>query len=219
MERSLRIARITALLNRPQGVTMAALIEDLESSRATINRDLELLRSQMNAPIIWDRETYSYRLDHSPTAGNRQMLPGIWLTPEQAYAYLTLNNMVEKLAPSLLGPFLEPMRGMLKDILCRADFDLYALHHKIEIQNTKLPALSDHIFQAIFHALIHDEGVEILYTPNPLADPIVVQCVISRIRLLRNRWQLVLRISPDEVIAINAATVLQIKALNPQQEA
>ena len=53
------------------------------------------------------------------------MLPGLWLTPAQAYAVLTLNNMVEKIAPNVLGPFLDPMRGLLKRLLGDADFPLY----------------------------------------------------------------------------------------------
>ena len=52
------------------------------------------------------------------------MLPGLWLTPAQAYAVLTLNNMVEKIAPNVLGPFLDPMRGLLKRLLGDADFPL-----------------------------------------------------------------------------------------------
>lgn len=57
MERSQRMARINALVSRPLGVSMAQLIEELEVSRATSNRDIELLRSQLNTPIVWDHDT------------------------------------------------------------------------------------------------------------------------------------------------------------------
>ena len=106
-----RIARINALLRQRQGVTMAQLIADLEVSRATVNRDLDFLRDQMHAPIVWDRDSGVYRLEAENRIGPAYMLPGLWLTPQQAYAFLTLQNMVEKIAPNLLGPFLDPMRG------------------------------------------------------------------------------------------------------------
>jgi hypothetical protein len=112
---------------------MAQLKEDLEVSRATIKLDLQLMRDQMNAPVIWDSYDRCYRLDTSPRDGPTFMLPGLWFTPQQAYAFLTLNNMVEKIAPNVLGPFLDPMRGLLKQMLCDARFDLYRLDRRIEI--------------------------------------------------------------------------------------
>jgi predicted DNA-binding transcriptional regulator YafY len=95
---------------------MAQLMEDLEVSRATINRDLELMRDQMHAPIVWDRDAGAYRLEAEGHTGPAYMLPGLWLTPQQAYAFLTMQNMVEKIAPSLLGPFLNP-GGTHSDII------------------------------------------------------------------------------------------------------
>ena len=84
MERTQRIARINALLSRPEGATMAQLIADLEISRATVNRDLQLMRDQMNAPITWDRWQAVYRLEPNGQAGPTYMLPGQWFTPAQA---------------------------------------------------------------------------------------------------------------------------------------
>lgn len=214
MERSQRMARINALLSRTQGVTMAQLMQELEASRATINRDLELMRSQMNTPILWDRETFSYRIDSSPALGTRYMLPGVWLTPEQAYAFLTLNNMVEQMAPSLLGPFLEPMRGMLKEMLGRADVPLYGLNHKIEIQSPQVPALSDQVFGAIVAGLLHEEGMELEFAAHPGDVPSTVQCLIQRIRILPTGWTLVLQTAPDQTVEVDAASVLRARVLN-----
>jgi predicted DNA-binding transcriptional regulator YafY len=58
MERSQRIARINVLLRQSRGVTMAQLMEDLSVTRATVNRDLALMRDQMHAPIVWDRQPW-----------------------------------------------------------------------------------------------------------------------------------------------------------------
>lgn len=214
MERSNRIARINALLSRTQGVTMAQLMQELEASRATINRDLELMRSQMNTPIVWDRDTFSYRIDTQPPLGTRYMLPGVWLTPEQAYAFLTLNNMVEQMAPSLLGPFLEPMRGMLKEMLGRSDVSLYGLNHKIEIQAPQVPQLSDKVFSTLVTGLLHDEGMEIEFSPYPGGFANTVQCIIKRIRILPTGWKLVLQTSPDQVVELDVASVLGARVLN-----
>lgn len=119
MAREHRLTRMDALLRRPQGAMMAQLMDDLQVSRATVNRDLQFLRDHMHAPIVWDAYGGVYRLE---TNHSKRSLPGLWLTPQQAYAFLTLQNMVEKIAPNLLGPFLDPMRGLLKEMLGRANF-------------------------------------------------------------------------------------------------
>jgi predicted DNA-binding transcriptional regulator YafY len=77
MERSQRITRINAMLSRPEGSSMTQLIDDLQVSRATVNRDLELMRDQMNAPIVWDRDRGIYRIEPTGQAGPTYMVPGL----------------------------------------------------------------------------------------------------------------------------------------------
>ena len=157
MNHSQRIARINALISRPQGASLARIMEDLEVSRATVNRDLQTLRDGMNAPIVYDRARGAYRIEHDDNAGTRYMLPGLWLTPAQAYAVLTLNNMVEKIAPNVLGLFLDPMRVLLKRLLGEADFPLYGLDRKIEIDMPAMPPIGDLDFENLVEALIHEQ--------------------------------------------------------------
>lgn len=157
MARTHRIARITALLSRPQGASLAQLMAELEVSRATVNRDLQELRDQLNTPIVWDRYEGIYRIQPNGNAGPTSMVPGLWLTPAQAYATLTLNNMVEKIAPNVLGPYLEPMRGVLKQMLYEARFDLHGLDRKIEIDMPDMPAIGDLDFANLLEALIQEQ--------------------------------------------------------------
>lgn len=155
-----RIARINLLLSRPRGASMEELVKDLEVSRATVKRDIAYMRDQMNAPILWDRQQRSYRLKQGVAyAGPTYMVPGLWLSPAQAYAYLTLHNMVEKIAPSLLGPFIDPLRGTLKTLLCEADFPMYGLNRKIHIEMPPMPDLDDRSFSELVDALLHDAPV------------------------------------------------------------
>ena len=164
MERSQRIGRINAMINRAQGVTMAQLIEDLEVGHATVSRDIELMRDQMHAPIVWDRRSRTYRFDTEGQEGPAYMLPGLWFSPAQAYAYLTMQNMVEKIAPNLLGPFLHPIRSMLKEMLGEADFPLYGLDKKIEIDMPAMPTLGDLDFTILLDALVHGKSIRLILT-------------------------------------------------------
>ncbi len=92
------------------------------------------------------------------------MLPGLWFSPAQAYAYLTMQNMVEKIAPNLLGPFLHPIRSMLKQMLGEANFPLYGLDRKIEIDMPAMPNLNDLDFSNLLDALVHEQTIRLTFT-------------------------------------------------------
>jgi len=187
MERSQRIARINVLMRQANGVTMAQLMDDLSVSRATVNRDLDLMRDQMHAPIVWDQHQGIYRLEDGNRAGPAYMLPGLWFTPQQAYALLTLQNMVEKIAPNLLGPFLDPMRGMLKEMLWKADFQLFGLDKKIEIDMPAMPTLGDLDFSILLEALVNDQPVRLtLVTPTGKEETLAGLPV--KLRIASDRW-------------------------------
>lgn len=187
MKKPQRIARINVLLKRPQGVTMAQLREDLSVSRITVARDLEVMRDQMHAPIVWDRDDGVYRLEEGNHPGPAYMLPGLWFTPQQAYAFLTMQNMVEKIAPNLLGPFLNPMRGMLKEMLWKADFELYGLDKKIEIDMPAMPTLGDLDFSILLEALVNDQPVRLtLLTPAGKEE--ILAGLPVKLRIASDRW-------------------------------
>ena len=63
MTRTERLYRIDQLLRNRRAVSRRELLAALECSQATLTRDLEYLRSQLNAPILFDGELGAYRLD------------------------------------------------------------------------------------------------------------------------------------------------------------
>lgn len=212
MARTHRIARITALLSRPQGASLAQLMAELEVSRATVNRDLQELRDQLNTPIVWDRYEGIYRIQPNGNAGPTSMVPGLWLTPAQAYATLTLNNMVEKIAPNVLGPYLEPMRGVLKQMLYEARFDLHGLDRKIEIDMPDMPAIGDLDFANLLEALIQEQparfvirnkaGLEHTLSGTPL-----------KLRITASGWAVQVRHrSAAEPVTVNVADIRKVIA-------
>jgi len=189
MERTQRMIRINALVSRPQGATMAQMVEDMRVSRATINRDLQTLRDQSNAPIVWDAYREIYRLDRNTAVGPTYMLPGQWFTAAQAYAFLTLNNMVEKIAPNVLGPYLEPMRGLLKEMLYKARFELHGLDRKIVIDMPDMPAIGDLDFQNLTEALIREQSVRIVVRAPSGLERVVTGTPI-RLHIAATGWRI-----------------------------
>ena len=217
MERTQRMIRINALVSRPQGATMAQMMEDMEVSRATINRDIELMRKQMNAPIDWDSFREIYYLNRNSSIGPTYMLPGQWFTPAQAYAFLTLNNMVEKIAPNVLGPYLEPMRGLLKEMLYKARFDLYGLDRKIAIDMPDMPAVGDLDFQNLTEALIREQSVRIVVrAPSGLEHTVAGTPV--RLHIAAAGWRIEIKQNGEvEPVTIDIAHIRKVIA--PDEEA
>lgn len=60
MDRTERLYKIEKLLRQQQTVSFAALQAALEVSRATLKRDLDYLRTRLNAPIEWNRAAGGY---------------------------------------------------------------------------------------------------------------------------------------------------------------
>jgi predicted DNA-binding transcriptional regulator YafY len=197
---------------------MAQLMEDLSVTRATVNRDLALMRDQMHAPILWDRDRGAYRLEAENHTGPAYMLPGLWFTPQQAYALLTMQNMVEKIAPNLLGPFLEPMRGMLKLMLLNADFQLYGLDKKIEIDMPAMPTLGDLDFSILLEALVNDQAVRLtLLTPAGLEETLAGWPV--KLRIAADKWVIDIRPEPsDTPLKIDVGRIRKVVAVSGEVE-
>ena len=76
MTRTERLYRIDQLLRSRRSLTRQELLEALECSQATLTRDIEYLRSQLNAPIVFDNDLGAYRLD-AVTPGPAYALPGL----------------------------------------------------------------------------------------------------------------------------------------------
>ena len=113
--RTVRLVRLANILRRGRPVSRKALEEELEVARATLTRDLAVLRDQLNMPIVYDRMADGYVLaDKAGPLGPRYELPGVWLSESQAYAVLTLTNVLMALGGDILGPTLLPLRMRVK---------------------------------------------------------------------------------------------------------
>ncbi len=67
MNRAERIYRLHAELKTPRGVvSLLALMEKLEVSRATLIRDIAYMRDFMGAPIEYDRSANASQKKNSP---------------------------------------------------------------------------------------------------------------------------------------------------------
>jgi predicted DNA-binding transcriptional regulator YafY len=117
MSKTDRIFRLNNLLSNRRFVSRKELEETLEVSRATLTRDIEFLRSQLNAPVVFDPELKGYRLDNSSSADAAHQLPGLWFNETEIHALLAIESLLESIQPGLLKPHIAPLRNRLNDLL------------------------------------------------------------------------------------------------------
>ena len=114
MNRAERIFRLHRCLKSRQPPSLARLMDELDASRATINRDIEYMRLHMGAPITYDRDTNGYR--YAADAPEFE-LPGLWFNQSELHALLACEQLLEEVQPGLLSPYIGPLRARIRRLL------------------------------------------------------------------------------------------------------
>jgi predicted DNA-binding transcriptional regulator YafY len=125
-----RLYRYKSLLASRHALSSEELCAALDISIATLKRDMAKLRERLGLPVAYDRLAGGYRLQ--PGHGRRE-LPGMWLTPDELVALVTLQQLLAELAPGWLGAKLGPLRERLSHLLHDADLDSLQLPRRIRV--------------------------------------------------------------------------------------
>lgn len=134
MNRTERFYKIDHLLQtRRPVVPVKDFLAELGISLATFKRDLEYMRERLNAPIVWDRELNGYRFEEGKGVGPKYEMPGLWFSPQEAAALLTMEHLIEELEPSLLGPHLAPLRARLTALLSTGEHSADEVRRRIRV--------------------------------------------------------------------------------------
>jgi predicted DNA-binding transcriptional regulator YafY len=127
LNRTERIFRLHALRNdKPR--PLARLQEELDTSRATVVRDLAYMKDFMGAPSEYDRATNGYRY-RSTEAGFQ--LPGLWLNESELYALLASERLLEQMQPGLLSPYVGPLRSGIRAVLAHSGHSAASVSERI----------------------------------------------------------------------------------------
>ena len=130
MDRSARIYRIHQLLReRRRPVPFNDFLRALEVSPATLKRDFQFLRDQLQAPLEYDGAANGY---HYRDDGTFE-LPGLWLNHSELYALLATEQLLESVQPGFLSGYVGPLRQRIRRILGEAGRDAEAVGERIRI--------------------------------------------------------------------------------------
>lgn len=161
MNQTERLYKIDRLLRGQRCVPVARFLEELGISIATFKRDLEYLRSHLNAPIEWDRACRGYRLTEAPQLGPRYELPGIWFNPSEIHALLTIEHLLKDIEPGVLHPHFSMLQEKLAAMLDKPADCTQEISRRIFVRSRfKRPTSPKH-FEAVVSAVLQRQQLRI----------------------------------------------------------
>jgi predicted DNA-binding transcriptional regulator YafY len=191
MDRTERFYKIDQMLQSRGRVKVREFLDELGVSLATFKRDLEYMRSRLNAPIVWDREQEAYRFEAGRAGkGPKYELPGLWFSATEAQALLTLEHLVESVEPGLLGAHVKPLKARLAALLSAGDHALDEVRRRIRVIAFGARRHEPRHFELIASAVLGRHRLRLTYW-NRTKDELTER-EISPQRLVhyRNNWYL-----------------------------
>lgn len=156
MERSERFYKIEMLIRSRGSVSFADLMAETEVSRATLKRDLVHLRSRMDAPIVYDRESNGYRLldKGRRSKAAETSVAGQWFGDREVHAMLTMLALIRNLeSRSTLGRHLLTLQERLEGMLGTSPAQARELLRRVRISEPEMPGGAGQCFEQIGRAL------------------------------------------------------------------
>lgn len=115
MDKFDRIFHLHAIFaSRRTAVPLEELTAQLECSKATLHRAINVLKDTLRAPVVFDADAGGYRYARS---GERTFeLPGLWFTPGELQALALMQRLLKDLGGGLLSEHLGPLSKRLEDL-------------------------------------------------------------------------------------------------------
>jgi len=128
-----RLYLIDQLLHDKQLVRFDEMLQALEVSPATLKRDLDYMRSRLNAPIEWSRSDRAYRFTQAQQpVGRRYALPGLWFNEREIHALLSMQLLLTDMgAGGLVGDQVAPLLARLNAMLGAANDSAEEVRKKV----------------------------------------------------------------------------------------
>jgi predicted DNA-binding transcriptional regulator YafY len=185
-----RLHRIKYMIQARKSVPKQAFLDELEISDATFKRDLEYLRSRMNASILYDRYSGGYQFENLQDAEKTE-LPGLWFTEKEATALVLMQHLLSSLDQGgLIGPHIEPLTAIIDGILGQSETTAKELRKRIKVLGMGSRKNSIENFAEIGAALLKRNRLDVAYYSKSKDE--LTQRIISPQRLIfyRENWYL-----------------------------
>lgn len=185
-----RLHKIKYMIQARHCVPLEDFINELEISKATFKRDLEYLRSRMNASIVYDRFKGGYCFD-SAVIGEKIELPGLWFSEKEAAALALTQYLLSGLDKGgIIEPHIAPLTLIIDGILGQGETSAKELRKRIKVFGMSARKSDVECFQEVGVALLKRKRLEITYYAR--SSDQITEREISPQRLIfyRDNWYL-----------------------------
>ena len=186
-----RLHRIKYLIQARHCVPLKDFLDELEISKATFKRDLEYLRSRMNANIVYDRMDGGYKFESSSQIGEKIELPGLWFSEEEATALVITQSLLAGIDQGgLLGPHLEPLQNIIDGILGGSETTTKELRKRLKVFGMSARKSSIEHFEVIGNALLKRKRINVDYYAKGSNETTSRNVSPQRLIYYRDNWYL-----------------------------
>ena len=162
MDRLQRIYKLhQAVSSRRHPVSCQTLQDELECSRATVNRIIQEMRLYFNAPIEYDRQRNGYH--YALSDGKTFELPGLWFSATELYALLATQQLLTHVQPGLLDTQLKPVKERIEQILATRHLGSEEISKRVRILRMTGRNVALECFQTVAGALLQRNRLNISY--------------------------------------------------------
>ncbi|MBE0548537.1 MAG: WYL domain-containing protein [Rubrivivax sp.] len=158
-----RMTKIVRFIRKRGSVSMAHLMDELETSEASIKRDLVFLRDRFGCPLEWSRQKRGYVIRDDLAEGGRFELPGLWFDSSEVFALLTMLHLVEGVQPGLLEEHVGPLKSRLRDMLAKGTRSAKPIERKLKLIHFAPRKVEPKHFQVIAGALLEGKRLHLRY--------------------------------------------------------
>jgi predicted DNA-binding transcriptional regulator YafY len=190
MDRTERFYKIDHLIRERGVVPVGDFLRELEVSLATFKRDIEYMRSRHHAPIEWDRDAGGYRFVKPDSAAPVYELPGLWFSPREAQALLTMQHLLERLEPTLLGAHLAPLKSRLEALLSTGERSADEVRKRIRVIPMGARKHEPKHFELIASAVLNRQRLKLTYWNRTKDETTEREVSPQRLVHYRENWYL-----------------------------
>jgi predicted DNA-binding transcriptional regulator YafY len=185
-----RLHKIKYMIQARQCVPLNDFLDGLEISKATFKRDLEYLRSRMNASIVYDRFKGGYRFD-GQVIGEKIELPGLWFSEKEATALVLMQHLLSGLDKGgLIEPHIAPLTSIIDGILGQSETTAKELRKRIKVLGMGSRKNSMDNFSEIGAALLKRNRLVIKYYAKSKDENTEREISPQRLIYYRENWYL-----------------------------
>lgn len=190
MSKTARIYKIETLIRNRGHVSFQALLDALEVSPATLKRDLDYLKDQLGAPIVYSRFHNGYGFGEE-YRGHKHELPGLWFDERELYSLLMAHRLLTELdSDGAISRHLQPLLERIHLMLGTSEAEAKALLKRIKIISPAKRPVPTRFFEMVGEALLKRTRLHLRYLTRGRGT--VGERDVSPQRLVhyRNTWYL-----------------------------